>query len=165
MKWCGRMHSGEGATHELERVKGLLDMRRPETVEELMQFPQAANWMRPYLPRFAEAKAPLRALMDERLAGMRRTKTAAKRRPLMVDDWTPERTRSWEAARRLLRETAHCPTRSLDGECSCYPTPVTCSGGVVSRRLVRKCTQRADPLGRCDMSRWALLAARSRGRN
>ena len=62
--------------------------------------------MRPHLPRFAEAKAPLRALMDERLAGTRRTKTVAKRKPFMVDDWTPERTRSWEAVRRLLREPA-----------------------------------------------------------
>ena len=104
MKWCGRLYSGEGVAHDPQRVQGLTAMRRPETVGELMQFLQAANWMRPHLPRFAEVKAQLQALLDERLAGTRRTKVVAKRKLLVSEDWTPERVRSWEAVRRLLRD-------------------------------------------------------------
>lgn len=37
-------------------------MRMPETVGGLMQFLQAANWMRSDLPQFADRKAPLQTL-------------------------------------------------------------------------------------------------------
>ena len=73
-------------------------------MRELMQFLQAANWMRPHLPRFAEVKAPLQALLDDRLAGTRKTKVIAKWKPLVSEDWTPKRVQSWDAVRRLLRD-------------------------------------------------------------
>ena len=79
-------------------------MRRPETVGELMQFLQSANWMRTHLPQFAEAKAPLQALLDGRLPGTRRTRQVATRRPLTEQDWDDDRINAWETLRRLLKE-------------------------------------------------------------
>lgn len=73
----------------------MVEMRRPETVGELIKLLQAANWMKPHFPKFTEAKAPLQVLMDKRLAGTCRTTIIAKRRPLAMEDWTPERIYFW----------------------------------------------------------------------
>lgn len=72
-------------------VQEITEFRRPEAVREHMQSLQAANWMPPCPPRFAEVKAPLPALMDERLTGTRRTNNVAKQRPLGDEDWVKDR--------------------------------------------------------------------------
>ena len=82
VKWCGKLYSGTAVRHDPERVRGLVEMRRPETVGELMKFLQATNWMRLSLPHMAEVVAPLRALMEHRLKGTSRTKRVASRRAL-----------------------------------------------------------------------------------
>ena len=86
IRWCGRIYSGEGVTHDPQRIQGLIEMRRPEMVSELMQFRQAANWMRTHSPQFATAEEPLQALTDDRLAGTRRTRQVATGRPLTEQD-------------------------------------------------------------------------------
>ena len=45
--------------HDLDRICGLVEMRRPETVGESMQFLQAANWIRLSLPNMGEVVSPL----------------------------------------------------------------------------------------------------------
>ena len=50
VKWCGKLNSGTGVRHGSECIRGLVKMQRPETVGELTQFLQAANWMRLSLP-------------------------------------------------------------------------------------------------------------------
>ena len=62
-----------GVRHDPERVRGLVEMRSPETVGELMQFLQAANWMRLSLPNMAEVVSPLRVLLERKLKGTTRT--------------------------------------------------------------------------------------------
>ena len=41
-------------------------MCRPQTASELMQFLQAANWLRTSLPRMAEVVEPLRVFLEQR---------------------------------------------------------------------------------------------------
>ena len=60
VKRCGKLYSGTGVRHDPERFRGLVEMRRPETFGELMQFLQAANWMRLSLHNMAEVVSPLR---------------------------------------------------------------------------------------------------------
>ena len=43
VKWCGKIYSGTAVRHDPGRVRGLVEMRRPETVGELMKFLQATN--------------------------------------------------------------------------------------------------------------------------
>lgn len=43
MESCGRIYSGEGETNDPERVQGLVEIKRPETVGGFTQFLQAAN--------------------------------------------------------------------------------------------------------------------------
>ena len=50
IKWRGKILSGQTVSHDPERTQGLSELRRPETAGELMQFPQAINWMRTSLP-------------------------------------------------------------------------------------------------------------------
>ena len=102
VKWCGKLYSGTAVRHDPERVRGLVEMRGPETVGELMKFLQAANWMRLSLPHMAKVVAPLRALMEHRLKGTSRTKRVASRRALTDGDWTPERVEAWDDSREML---------------------------------------------------------------
>lgn len=81
-------------------------MRRRDTVGELIRVLYAENWMTPHLLGFAEVKAPLQELMNERVNCTRRTKHVAKQRPLRDEHWATGRVRAWEATRRLLNELA-----------------------------------------------------------
>ena len=58
--WCRKVYSDSVVSHNPARIQGLSDMRRPQTASELMQFLQAANWLRTPLPRMAEVMEPLR---------------------------------------------------------------------------------------------------------
>ena len=67
VKWCGKLYSGTGVRHGSECIRRLVKMQRPETVDELMQFLQAANWMRLSLPNMAEVVSALGALLERSL--------------------------------------------------------------------------------------------------
>ena len=72
--WCGKMYSDGVVSHDPARTQGLSDMRRPQTAGELMQFLQAATWLRTSLPRMAEVVEPLRMFLEHIMAGaLRRT--------------------------------------------------------------------------------------------
>ena len=94
VKWCGKLYSRTTVRHDPGRVCELVEMRRPETVGELMKFIQATSWMRLSLPHVEEIVAPLRALMEHRLKETSRTKSVASRWALRDGDWTPERVKA-----------------------------------------------------------------------
>ena len=115
-KWCGKLYSGTAVRHDPEGVRGLVEMRRPETVGELMKFLQATNWMRLSLPHMAEIVAPLRALIEHRLKGSSRTKIVASWRALMDGDWTPERVEARDNSREMLMNAVELSFRR-PGDC------------------------------------------------
>ena len=41
VKWCGKLYLGTAVRHDPGCVRGLVEMRRPETVGELVKFLQA----------------------------------------------------------------------------------------------------------------------------
>ena len=97
------MYSQGQVKHDPERLTGLATMRRPETAGELMQFLQAVNWLRTYLPPMAEVVYPLRVFLEEHLAGAkRRTKRVASNRAISAGDWTSGLIGAWEAAQDLV---------------------------------------------------------------
>ena len=75
VKWCGKLYSGTSVRYDPQRIRGLVEMRRPETVGELIQFLQAVNWMRLSLPNMVEVVSPLRALLEWKLKGTTHTKS------------------------------------------------------------------------------------------
>jgi len=100
LKWWGKVYSKYSMNRDPERIRGLVKMRRPETISELIQFLQVANWMRLFLPNMVEVVAPLRGLMETRLNDTSRTKCVASRYAIVRDDWTPELAAAWQ---ELLR--------------------------------------------------------------
>ena len=68
-----------------------MELRRPETARELMQFVHAVNWLRPALPELAKLEAPLRVMLEGGLLGTKRTRRAADRQRMTAGDWTDER--------------------------------------------------------------------------
>ena len=63
--WCGKVYSDGVVSHDPARIQGLSDMRCPQTASELMQFLQAANWLRTSLPRMVEVVEPLRVFLEQ----------------------------------------------------------------------------------------------------
>ena len=43
VKWCRKFYSRTAVRHDPRRVRGLVEMRRPETVGQLMKFLQATS--------------------------------------------------------------------------------------------------------------------------
>ncbi|OWZ16976.1 Retroelement [Phytophthora megakarya] len=46
VKWCGKIITGNGVSHDPERIKVLSERLYPTNAAELQQFMCAANWMR-----------------------------------------------------------------------------------------------------------------------
>ena len=64
VKWFDKLYSGTAVKHDPGRVRGLVEMRQPETVSEMMKLLQATNWIRLSLPHMAKIMASPRALME-----------------------------------------------------------------------------------------------------
>ncbi|KAJ8576744.1 hypothetical protein ON010_g2463 [Phytophthora cinnamomi] len=78
VKWCGKIISGRGVSHDPERIKALTTLPYPTNAGELQQFLCAANWMRESVIDFARVAKPLQEKLDEALAtATRRTKRVA----------------------------------------------------------------------------------------
>ena len=90
--------------HDPERVRGLVEIRRPETVGELMQFLKVANWMRLPLPNMAEVVLPLRELLERKLKGVTRPKRVASRKVISEEDWSKEIQAAWQSSRELVED-------------------------------------------------------------
>ena len=105
---------GGRQTRHPGRVRKLVEIRRPETVCELMKFLNATNWIRLSLPHMAEIVVPLRALMEHRLKGTSRTKSVASRRALTYDDWTPEWVDAWDNSREMTMNAVEMSLRRPD---------------------------------------------------
>ena len=121
VKWCGKLYSGTGVWHDPERIRGLVEMRRPETVSELMQFLQAANWMRLSLPDMDEVVSPLRALLERKLKGTTRTKRVASRKVISEEDWSEEIQAAWQSSRELLEDAVQLNFRKQDFRVLMFP--------------------------------------------
>ena len=121
VKWCGKLYSGTDVRHDPERIRGLVEMRRPDIVGELMQFLQAANWMRLSLPNMAEIVSPLRAFLERKLKGTTRTKRVASRKGISEEDWSEEIQTAWQSSRELLEDTVQSNFREQNFRVLLFP--------------------------------------------
>ena len=96
VKWCGKILSGTGVSQDPERVSGLLDLRKPTTVAELMSFLCSVNWMRLHIPELTKIVAPLQDLLQEALKGKKRTKRSAAK---IIAQFQDEHHEAWDAVR------------------------------------------------------------------
>ena len=64
-KWCGNLISVEGIRPDPDRVKAVMDMPIPQTLKDLRSFLGAANFLRKWIPHFADLIEPLRPLLKK----------------------------------------------------------------------------------------------------
>jgi hypothetical protein len=80
VRWCGRVISADGVSHDPERLQGLRALPVPRRADELLQFVHAVSWMRESLPQFSRLIAPLNVVLERAmtLAKSRRKRRVAR---------------------------------------------------------------------------------------
>eukprot|EP00918_Siedleckia_nematoides_P052068 GHVU01113815.1.p1 GENE.GHVU01113815.1~~GHVU01113815.1.p1 ORF type:complete len:414 (+),score=39.27 GHVU01113815.1:150-1244(+) len=63
VKWCGKIITADGISHDPDRVAALSNMPMPKDGGELYQFVSAAGWMRSHIPWFSHLSQPLWAAL------------------------------------------------------------------------------------------------------
>ncbi|TMW59220.1 hypothetical protein Poli38472_007365 [Pythium oligandrum] len=87
VKWCGKRISGDGVSHDPERIQALKEVPYPSNAGELQQFVCSTNWMRDSIIDYARVVRPLQDKLDQALAkSSKRTKRAASAIPITLDD-------------------------------------------------------------------------------
>ena len=78
-KFCGRIFSPSGVSHDPERIKTLSYMKEPIRASELQQFLMAAQWMSRSIPNFNNIVVPLQDVLEQAMKGQpKRTKAVAR---------------------------------------------------------------------------------------
>jgi hypothetical protein len=103
VRWVGKIISEDGVSPDPEKTQILLDMSRPETAADLMQFVCAMNWLRSSLPDYTRVMAPLSNLLERLLASTpKRNKNNAKRLKLDDSVWLLEHDTAFAACKEML---------------------------------------------------------------
>ena len=64
LKWCGRIFSGDGVSHDPERIAGLVAIQPPDNAKDLQQFLYSVGWMRTSIPDYTRRIQPLQEALD-----------------------------------------------------------------------------------------------------
>ena len=90
LDWCGYRISTEGLSADPKKVAAITDMRRPRTLRQLRSFLGCCNFLRRWVPHFADIMDPLRILLK---------KGHFKKK------WTEAQVQAWEDLRAALADT------------------------------------------------------------
>lgn len=77
VKWCGKIITGEGISHDPKRIDALQAIPCPTTAGQLQQFLCAVNWMRSSIVDYARLVLPLSNKLNEALKRTKRTTRVA----------------------------------------------------------------------------------------
>ena len=103
-KFCGKIYSAAGISHDPERIQALTTMQEPVQGADLYQFLSAVNWMRQSLPNFERLVLPLREVLNEVLSRHpKRNKRQAKKVPLKEAGWTAETSKHFQCLIEALK--------------------------------------------------------------
>lgn len=103
VKWCGRIYSHEGVTHDPQRIEALSTMPAPQNMYGLTQFLHAVNWMRSNIVDYARLVLPLTKLVDK-LRKIQQKHGLMKETSVRIceEDWTPEVANAYENTKKSL---------------------------------------------------------------
>ena len=86
-KFCGRIFSSAGVSHDTVRIKTLLDIPSPTNAQELQQFLLSTQWMSRSIPEYNRLTSALHVLFNEVMKGqVKRTSRVAAR--ILLSSWT-----------------------------------------------------------------------------
>ena len=90
LDWCGYRISTKGIEADPRKIAAIMDMSRPRTLKQLRSFLGSCNFLRRWIPHFADITEPLRILLK---------KGHFKKK------WSPAQEKAWEALRDILGKT------------------------------------------------------------
>ena len=131
--------SEDGVSPDPEKTQILLDMSRPETAADLMQFVCAMNWLRSSLPDYTRVMAPLSNLLERLLASTpKRNKNNAKRLKLDASVWLPEHDTAFAACKQMLSNACMLAFPDPQKEFCLYTDASEHSWGAVLTQMPRE---------------------------
>jgi hypothetical protein len=153
-KFCGRIFSPSGVSHDPERIKALSNMKEPTRASELQQFLMAAQWMSRSIPNFNNVVVPLQDILEQAMKGQpKRTKAVARGVRLSRHGWDVTHRLAFDSLKLAIIgivELAY-PREDMIQGVFCDPSDL-CSSGMVTQIPVEDehkpiNEQRHQPLG------------------
>jgi hypothetical protein len=153
-KFCGRIFSPEGVSHDSERIQALCGMQEPARASELQQFLMAAQWMSRSIPNFNNIVVPLQDILELAMKGQpRRTKAVARGVRLTNHGWNVAHRLAFEKLKLAIVGIVELAYPRDDMiQCVFCDASQLCSSGMVTQIPVEdECKpiheQRHQPLG------------------
>ncbi|GMF25827.1 unnamed protein product [Phytophthora fragariaefolia] len=140
-KWCGRMISGEGISHDPARLHALATLPLPSTGADLQQFLCAAGWLRDTLLDYARVARPLHDKLESVLATVGRTRRMAAG---VVLNWADDERAAFEALKSLITSSQPLAFPSADSDV-CVFTDASESGWGLIVTQVTEWDDACDP--------------------
>jgi len=103
VKYCGRIFSTKGVSHDPSRVSALLDIPPPTTARDLQQFLMAAQWMSRSFPEFNSRVYPLQLIFEKVMKGQpSRRKSIARQVKLSSVGWNDTHARAFAQLKQAI---------------------------------------------------------------
>jgi len=103
VKYCGRIFSTKGVSHDPSRVSALLDIPPPTTARDLQQFLMAAQWMSRSIPEFNSRVYPLQLIFEKAMKGQpSRRKSIARQVKLSSVGWNDTHARAFAQLKQAI---------------------------------------------------------------
>lgn len=99
IRWCGKLVTPQGIEVDPCRKEALVNMPLPTVASDLMQFLNAAGWIRTHMPMFSTTTSRLQDWLNSLLGGGRRTSRRARSIKLV---WTEERKKWFEQSKEMI---------------------------------------------------------------
>ena len=153
-KFCGRIFSPNGVSHDPERIQALSSMKEPTRASELQQFLMAAQWMSRSIPNFNKIVVPLQDMLEQAMKGQpKRTKAVARGVRLNRHGWNVNHRLAFERLKLAIASIVELAYPREDMiQCVFSDASQLCSSGMVTQIPVEdECKpiheQRHQPLG------------------
>jgi hypothetical protein len=153
-KFCGRIFSPSGVTHDPDRIKALSTMKEPNRANVLQQFLMAAQWMCRSIPNFNNIVVALQDVLEQAMKGQpKRTKAVARGVILAKHGWNVTHRLAFEKLKLAIAKSVELAYPREDMiQCVFCDASQLCSSGMVTQIPVEDESklfheQRHQPLG------------------
>ena len=103
-KFCGRIFTKDGVSHDPLRVKALTSLSTPRNLRILQSFIYGTQWMNRMIPNFQGKMLPLTQLYERLMANAPKRTRKVARQITLEGHWLPEHQRAFEDAKETIAE-------------------------------------------------------------
>ena len=103
VKYCGRVFSTKGVSHDPARIAALTNIPQPKTARDLQQFLMATQWMSRSIPEYNSKVYSLQLIYEEAMKGQpARTKSIARQVRLIKVGWNATHALAFEELKQAI---------------------------------------------------------------